>query len=83
MRSMWMPGNVSLTDAQHGKAIPQDALIEQRLNQQVLPYASEGMICVMGGFIGATEKGVTTTLGRGGSDFTAALVGGGLEAERY
>jgi aspartate kinase len=34
----------------------------------------------MGGFIGATEKGITTTLGRGGSDFTAALVGGGLHA---
>jgi aspartate kinase len=34
----------------------------------------------MGGFIGSTEEGVTTTLGRGGSDFTAALVGGGLNA---
>jgi aspartate kinase len=35
----------------------------------------------MGGFIGSTEKGVTTTLGRGGSDFTAALIGGGIHAE--
>ncbi len=69
-----------VTDAQHGKAIPQDALIEQRLRHYVLPHASAGRICVMGGFIGATEKGVTTTLGRGGSDFTAALVGGGLDA---
>jgi aspartate kinase len=69
-----------ITDSQHGKAIPQDALIEQRLKQHVLPHASEGRVCVMGGFIGATEKGVTTTLGRGGSDFTAALVGGGLDA---
>jgi aspartate kinase len=34
----------------------------------------------MGGFIGSTEEGVTTTLGRGGSDYTAALVGGGLNA---
>ena len=34
----------------------------------------------MGGFIGSTEQGVTTTLGRGGSDFTAALVGGGIDA---
>ena len=70
-----------VTDAQHGKAIPQDALIEQRLKEHVLPHAAEGRICVMGGFIGATEKGVTTTLGRGGSDFTAALVGGGLDAD--
>jgi aspartate kinase len=35
----------------------------------------------MGGFIGATEDGVTTTLGRGGSDFTAAIVGAGLQAD--
>ena len=69
-----------VTDSQHGKAIPQDHLIEQRLRQQVLPQAEGGRVCVMGGFIGSTEKGVTTTLGRGGSDFTAALVGGGLDA---
>jgi aspartate kinase len=69
-----------ITDAQHCKAVPQDALIEQRLKEHVLPHATEGRIVVMGGFIGATEKGVTTTLGRGGSDFTAALVGGGLDA---
>ena len=35
---------------------------------------------MLGGFIGATEKGVTTTLGRGGSDFTGALIGRGLNA---
>jgi aspartate kinase len=70
-----------LTDAQHGKAIPQDALIEQRLKEHVLPHAAENRIVVMGGFIGATDKGVTTTLGRGGSDFTAALVGGGIDAQ--
>jgi aspartate kinase len=70
-----------VTDAQHGKAIPRDALIEQRLKEHVLPHAAEGRIVVMGGFIGATEKGITTTLGRGGSDFTAALVGGGLDAD--
>jgi aspartate kinase len=69
-----------ITDGQHGRAIPQDALIEQRLKEYVLPHAMENRICVMGGFIGSTEKGVTTTLGRGGSDFTAALVGGALDA---
>ena len=35
----------------------------------------------MGGFIGSTEEGVTTTLGRGGSDFTASIVGAGVQAE--
>jgi aspartate kinase len=69
-----------ITDNQHGKAIPQDALIEARLKEHVLPHSQAGRTVVMGGFIGSTEKGVTTTLGRGGSDFTAALVGGGLDA---
>ncbi len=69
-----------VTDAQHGKAVPQDAAIELQLRKQVLPHLAEGRLPVMGGFIGATEQGVTTTLGRGGSDFTAALVGGGIDA---
>jgi aspartate kinase len=69
-----------ITDAQYGKAVPQDALIEARLKEHVLPHTLAGSICVMGGFIGSTEAGVTTTLGRGGSDFTAALVGGGIDA---
>jgi len=69
-----------VTDAQYGKAIPNDALIEKRLEELVLPLLKEQKLPVMGGFIGSTEEGVTTTLGRGGSDFTAALVGGGLNA---
>jgi aspartate kinase len=69
-----------VTDAQYGKAIPLDGPIEQRLKQHVAPLLAEGRIPVMGGFIGSTEQGVTTTLGRGGSDFTAALVGSGIDA---
>ena len=69
-----------VTDAQYGKAIPNDALIEQRLKQNVVPHLAENRVPVLGGFIGSTEQGVTTTLGRGGSDFTAALVGGGIDA---
>ncbi|HTW61434.1 MAG TPA: lysine-sensitive aspartokinase 3 [Terracidiphilus sp.] len=69
-----------VTDAQYGKAVPQDTLIEQRLRQHLSPHLAEGRVPVMGGFIGSTEQGVTTTLGRGGSDFTAALVGGGIDA---
>ena len=70
-----------VTDAQHGRAVPDDDRIEQRLREHVLPLAAGGKIVVMGGFIGATPEGKTTTLGRGGSDFTAALVGGGVHAE--
>jgi aspartate kinase len=69
-----------ITDAHYGKAIPHEAHIEAKLTELVLPLVERGQTPVMGGFIGATEKGITTTLGRGGSDFTAALVGGGLHA---
>lgn len=69
--------NVILTDAHYGKATPNARAIENALNAQVLPLLNTGRVPVMGGFIGSCE-GVTTTLGRGGSDYTAALVGGGL-----
>jgi aspartate kinase len=69
-----------ITDASYGKAIPQESEIEARLSEIVLPLIEAGKIPVLGGFIGATPEGVTTTLGRGGSDFTAALIGGGMHA---
>ena len=70
-----------ITDAQHGKAIPNGALTEARCAQHVRPLVDQGQIAVMGGFIGSTPEGVTTTLGRGGSDFTGALIGGAMHAE--
>lgn len=70
-----------ITDSQYGKAVPNSELIEQRCTLHVLPSVEEGLVPVMGGFIGSNEQGVTTTLGRGGSDFTAALVGGALNSE--
>ena len=70
-----------VTDAQHTKAIPRDDLIAERLRRHVQPLVEAGHVPVLGGFIGSTPEGVTTTLGRGGSDFSAALVGGGLHAE--
>jgi aspartate kinase len=70
-----------VTDHHYGKAVPQEAAIEAKLTEHVLPLVEAGYTPVMGGFIGATADGITTTLGRGGSDFTAALVGGGLHAE--
>ena len=69
-----------VTDDHYGKAAPLEAAIEARLTELVLPLVEAGDTPVMGGFIGATAEGITTTLGRGGSDFTAALVGGGLHA---
>jgi len=69
-----------VTDASYGKAVPQEAAIEARLAAIVLPLIDAGKTPVIGGFIGATADGITTTLGRGGSDYTAALVGGGMHA---
>src|SRR5260370_12280380 len=51
-----------------------------KLTERVLPLIVAGKTPVMGGFIGSNAEGITTTLGRGGSDYTAALVGGGLHA---
>jgi len=69
-----------ITDDHFGKAVPQEAAIEAKLTELVLPLVEAGQTPVMGGFIGSNKDGITTTLGRGGSDFTAALVGGGLHA---
>jgi aspartate kinase len=69
-----------ITDDHYGKAAPQEAAIETKLTELVLPLVKTGHTPVMGGFIGSTAEGITTTLGRGGSDYTAALVGGGLRA---
>lgn len=69
-----------VTDGNYGKAVPQEAATEAKLAELVLPLVQAGQTPVMGGFIGATAEGITTTLGRGGSDYTAALVGGGMHA---
>jgi len=71
--------NVILTDSHYGKATPNDRAIEAALSSQVLPLVDLNKVPVMGGFIGSCD-GITTTLGRGGSDYTAALVGGALHA---
>ncbi len=71
---------VIVTDKRHTQAAPQYAETYSRLAATVPPMAERGIV-VMGGFIGATEDGVTTTLGRGGSDFTASIVGAGIGAE--
>jgi len=73
--------DVVITDSQFKKAVPIDALIEKRAAERLRPLLNEGKVPVMGGFIASNEDGITTTLGRGGSDFTGALVGGALAAD--
>jgi aspartate kinase len=72
---------VVITDSQFQKAAPLDNLIELRAQAKLLPLIAQGKVPVMGGFIASNEAGITTTLGRGGSDFTGALIGGALQAE--
>jgi len=71
-----------VTDDQHNQAVPQFEQTNQRLVSRLRPLLEAGKVPVMGGFIGATREGVTTTIGRGGSDFSAAIVGAALDAER-
>jgi aspartate kinase len=72
---------VILTDSQFQKAIPIDSAIEKRACEKVRPLVDAAKVPVMGGFIASNEAGITTTLGRGGSDFTGALIGGALAAD--
>ena len=72
--------DVIQTDARHTHAAPNFPGTYARLAKTVAPLAAHSVV-VMGGFIASTESGVTTTLGRGGSDYTAAIVGAGIDAE--
>jgi aspartate kinase len=72
---------VLVTDAQHGAAIPDREATDERLRRLVRPLLAEGLVPVVGGFVGATAAGLITTLGRGGSDYSAALFGAGLGAD--
>ncbi|HUP03575.1 MAG TPA: lysine-sensitive aspartokinase 3 [Bryobacteraceae bacterium] len=71
---------VMITDNRHTQAAPNFLETNKRLAAAIPPLSERGVV-VMGGFIGATEEGVTSTLGRGGSDYTASIVGAGIGAE--
>ena len=69
-----------LTDDQFTHATPLYWETYAKL-RRIIPRVAENRTVVMGGFIGATESGMTTTLGRGGSDLTASVVGAGICAD--
>jgi aspartate kinase len=73
---------VMVTDSTYMQAVPQLDETLERLEEVVRPLLDSGQIPVMGGFVGANKAGITTTIGRGGSDFSAAIVGAALGAER-
>lgn len=72
---------VIVTDRRHTQAAPLLAESNKRLVAVIPPLAAKSQAVVMGGFIASTADGVTSTLGRGGSDYTASIVGAGIGAE--
>ncbi len=73
---------VIVTDDTFGRATPLSGPTERRLKERIVPLLERDIIPILTGYIAGTEQGVTTTLGRGGSDYTAALVGAGLGADQ-
>jgi aspartate kinase len=69
-----------VTDDQHLAATPLTAETEAAVAREIAPILAAGTVPVVGGFVGATAAGVTTTLGRGGSDYSGAIVGAALDA---
>jgi aspartate kinase len=74
-------GSVMITTDGFGKAEPRLDKIAAAAQQVLRPLVERGVVPVVGGYVGATEHGITTTLGRGGSDYSASLLGAALGAE--
>ena len=70
-----------VTDDNYGCAAPLMKETFSSCRQELLPLVHTSHVPVLGGFVGATQKGNTTTLGRGGSDYTAAIVGAAIDAD--
>jgi aspartate kinase len=69
-----------VTDAFHGGAEPQMELTREKSRARLWPLLEKGLAPVVTGFIGATAAGQLTTLGRGGSDFSATILGAAMDA---
>lgn len=69
-----------VTGEDHGAAVPDLRRTREATRTELTPLLDDGYVPVLGGFIAAAESGATTTLGRGGSDYSAAIFGACLEA---
>ena len=70
-----------VTDAFHGGAEPQMELTREKSQALLRPLLEKGIVPIVTGFIGATAEGQLTTLGRGGSDYSATILGAALDAD--
>jgi aspartate kinase len=81
IETAWVDAREALiTSADHGAALPDLAATRAALAVSVAPHLARGTTVVVGGYVGATPGGVVTTLGRGGSDYSAAFFGAALGA---
>ena len=81
MPAEWVDARrVIVTNDDYTQAAPLSRETASALRASVVPLLDAGHVPVMGGFVGATAAGHTTTLGRGGSDYSGALVGAGIDA---
>jgi aspartate kinase len=72
---------VIVTDDQYLQAEPLMVQVRERCHERLRPVLNDGVTPVVTGFIGATVDGTLTTLGRGGSDYSATTLGGALDAD--
>ena len=70
-----------VTDDTFQNAVPLMDATRARVQARLVPLLADGVVPVVTGFIGATEAGITTTLGRGGSDYSAAILGVALDSD--
>ncbi|HWC77360.1 MAG TPA: lysine-sensitive aspartokinase 3, partial [Blastocatellia bacterium] len=69
-----------ITDSNFTAAVPDMPATEARTREVLLPVIQSGCVPLAQGFIGSTAEGITTTIGRGGSDYSAAIIGAALGA---
>jgi aspartate kinase len=79
VRAAWIDARrVIVTDDTYMSAAPLFEQTRDATAREVIPILEAGVVPVLGGYIGATEGGITTTLGRGGSDYSASMIGAAL-----
>ena len=83
LNTAWVDSRECLvTDTTHTRAVPQMEETREKSKKKIGPLLAKKRIPVMGGFIAASADGIPTTLGRGGSDYSAAIMGAALNADK-
>jgi aspartate kinase len=78
--AVWVDARCALvTDDRYTAAAPLADETATAVRREIVPHAAARRVTVLGGFVGATREGVTTTLGRGGSDYSASIIGAAID----